>query len=188
MKPVAGSNGMSVDTGFSPSESDSRYMRLALAEAERAGRLGEVPVGAVLVLGEEVLATAGNGPIGLHDPTAHAEIRVLRAAGARVGNYRLPGARLYVTLEPCLMCFGAMVHARIETLIYGAPDPRTGAVHSLYQLASETRLNHRIECRGGMLAQEAGDRLRAFFRERRSGDAKAQDQAKTEPGLSSGGE
>lgn len=167
MRPVTGTNGVNVDIGWSPSADDIRYMRLALAEAEHAGRLGEVPVGAVLVRDAEVIARAGNAPIGLHDPTAHAEVLALRRAGARIGNYRLPGARLYVTLEPCLMCFGAMVHARIQTLIYGASDPRAGAVQSLYQLAAETRLNHRVNCRGGVLAQESVDRLRAFFRARR---------------------
>jgi len=120
-------------------------------------------VGAVVVLGGQVLASASNSPRGLNDPTAHAEILALREAAREVGNYRLPGSVLYVTLEPCPMCVGAMLHARVARLVYGAKDPKAGAVESLYRLAGDGRLNHRIECEGGLLADECGAVLKAFF-------------------------
>ncbi len=146
---------------------DERWMRLALEQARAAEAAGEVPVGGVLVQGEEVLAAAGNRPIAEHDASAHAEIRVLRIAGARLGNYRLPGTTLYVTLEPCPMCMGALVHARIARLVYGAADPRTGAAGSVLDLAAHPALNHRIEVTGGVLADESAALLREFFRRRR---------------------
>ena len=146
---------------------DERFMAAALALAEAAAREGEVPVGAVLVLDDAILAEAGNAPIRLSDPTAHAEIRVLREAGTRAGNYRLPGSTLYVTLEPCPMCAAAMVHARVERLVFGAADPRTGAAGSVMNLAQDSRLNHRLVVAGGVLAARAADLLQEFFRARR---------------------
>ncbi len=128
---------------------------------------GEVPVGAVVVWEGEVLAGAGNSPLGSSDPTAHAEILAIRAAAAKVGNYRLEGASLYVTLEPCLMCIGAILQARIRRLVFGAKDPKGGAVVSLYRIAEDRRLNHIVEVRGGVLEEECGELLRAFFREKR---------------------
>ena len=142
-------------------------MRTALEEARRAGEEGEVPVGAVLVEAGTVLATAHNRTIAFHDPTAHAEILVLRAAGERVGNYRFPEATLYVTLEPCVMCAGALIHARIARLIYGAADPRGGGVESLYQVLKDFRLNHQVEVIAGLLKEECRALLQEFFVARR---------------------
>lgn len=144
-------------------------MRMAIAEGRAAGKRGEVPVGAVLVdLAGQVLARDGNRTIELHDPSAHAEMMVLRAAGQKGANYRLTGTTLYVTLEPCVMCAGAMVHARIGRLVYGATDPKAGGMVSRYQVGSDGLLNHRIPVDGGLLAEECGALLRDFFRERRS--------------------
>jgi len=143
-------------------------MRRALALAERASAEGEVPVGAVLVRDDEVLGEGWNRPIGEHDPSAHAEIMALRQAGRRVRNYRLPGSTLYVTLEPCPMCAGALVHARVERVVYGAPDPKGGACGSVFDLLpSDARFNHRVECAGGVLAEACSSLLRDFFRQRR---------------------
>lgn len=142
-------------------------MRLALAAAERAKAVGEVPVGAVIVKDGEVIATGYNRPIGLSDPTHHAEIAALRAAAEALGNYRLPGCTLYVTLEPCVMCAGAMMHARLERIVYGASDPKTGACGSVVNLFAEDRLNHHAEVTGGVLAAECGTMLSSFFAERR---------------------
>lgn len=150
-------------------ELDCQWMHLALAEASQAAALGEVPVGAVLVAGGVAIAAAGNAPIRLSDPTAHAEILALRQAAARLGNYRLPEATLYVTLEPCTMCMGAMLQARVARLVYGADDPKSGAARSLYTLGDDPRLNHRIEVVGGLLAEECGNLLKEFFRRRRQG-------------------
>ncbi len=146
---------------------DVRFMREALALARRAQDAGEVPVGAVVVQGERVIASGSNEPIGRCDPTAHAEIQALRAAGSALGNYRLPGCVLYVTLEPCVMCTGAMVHARIARLVYGASDPRAGAAGSVLDLARAPYLNHRIDVTAGVLAEDSRALLQAFFRERR---------------------
>ncbi len=143
-------------------------MRQALALARRAREEGEVPVGALLVREDEVVGEGWNRPIGEHDPTAHAEIQALRDAARRLGNYRLPGTTLYVTLEPCPMCAGAIVHARVARVVYGAADPRAGAAGSVFDLLpSDARFNHRTACEGGVLAEEAGRLLREFFRERR---------------------
>ena len=143
-------------------------MRHALALAERAAEEGEVPVGAVLVRDGEAIGEGWNRPIGAHDATAHAEIQALRDAGRRVGNYRLPDTRLYVTLEPCVMCAGAIVHARVGEVVYGATDPKAGACGSVFDLLpSDGRFNHRTQCRGGILAEICGEKLRAFFRSRR---------------------
>ena len=146
---------------------DDDYMRLALAAADKAKAAGEVPVGAVIVKDGEVIATGFNQPIGCHDPTHHAEIAALRAASEALGNYRLPGCTLYVTLEPCVMCAGAMMHARIARVVYGAADPKTGACGSVVNLFAEERLNHHAEVLGGVLADECGTMLSSFFAERR---------------------
>ena len=147
---------------------DQDFMQLALQQARHAWSLGEVPVGAVVVKDGEVVAAGFNQPIGRHDPTAHAEIVALRAAAEKLGNYRLPGCELYVTLEPCIMCAGAMMHARIARVVYAAPDPKTGAAGSGVNLFEHDRLNHHTAVEGGVLAGEASSMLRAFFAERRN--------------------
>ena len=145
-------------------------MARALEMAREARERGEVPVGAVLFgPGGEELAACGNAPIASHDATAHAEIRTLRKAGRAVGNYRLPGTTMYVTLEPCPMCASALLQARVARLVFGAPDPRTGACGSVIDLLRDNRWNHRIEVEGGVLAGECGTLLREFFAERRAG-------------------
>jgi tRNA(adenine34) deaminase len=144
------------------------YMKEALMEAEEAAREGEVPVGAVLVgPGGDILVRAHNRPMRLHDPTGHAEILVLREAGSRLGNYRLPGHLLYVTLEPCVMCVGALLHARVAMVVYGAQDPKAGALESVYRIGTDGRLNHRLEILGGVMAEESRGLLQAFFQGRR---------------------
>lgn len=148
-------------------EDDIHWMEHALALASRAEAEGEVPVGAVIVREGAVLGEGWNRPIALHDPSAHAEIMALRAAAAHVGNYRLTGATLYVTLEPCVMCAGAITHARIGRLVFGADDPKAGAVHSLYDVIAQPRLNHAVAWTGGVLGDTCGERLRQFFRSRR---------------------
>ncbi|SFD65716.1 tRNA(adenine34) deaminase [Paracidovorax konjaci] len=147
---------------------DAAWMRLALEEAARAAARGEVPVGAVVVKDGEVIARGCNAPIGAHDPTAHAEIVALRAAAERLGNYRLDGCTLYVTLEPCAMCSGAMLHARLDRVVYGALDAKTGAAGSVVDLFAQPALNHRTRTEGGVLAEECGALLSGFFRSRRS--------------------
>ena len=142
-------------------------MRHALELAERAREAGEVPVGAVLVLGDRNVAEGWNRPIATHDPTAHAEIIALRAAGLVLENYRLIDTTLYVTLEPCVMCMGAISHARVRRIVYAATDPKRGAAGSILQLADAEFLNHRIEVTGGVLGDECADQLRAFFKARR---------------------
>ena len=142
-------------------------MRMALDAAAEAQRAGEVPVGAVLVKDGEVIAVGHNRPITHHDPTAHAEIAALRAGAHKLGNYRLPGCALYVTLEPCAMCAGAMMHARLARVVFGASDPKTGACGSVVNLFAESRLNHHTEVQGGVLADECGTLLSAFFAQRR---------------------
>jgi tRNA(adenine34) deaminase len=146
-----------------------RFMSEALALAAAAAQAGEVPVGAVVVRDGEVVGRGFNRPISTSDPTAHAEIVALRDAAARLGNYRLPGCDLYVTLEPCAMCVGAMLHARLSRVVFGAPDPKTGACGGVLDLASEGRINHQTVFEGGLLAQESGELLRRFFAERRQG-------------------
>jgi tRNA(adenine34) deaminase len=148
-------------------ERDIDPMRQALAQAGLARAAGEVPVGAVLVRDGEVVASGFNRPIGLHDPSAHAEMQALRAGAARLGNYRLAGCDLFVTLEPCAMCAGAIMHARIRRLVFGAPDPKTGACGSVVDLFAERRLNHHTEVVRGVLASECGAALSNFFAERR---------------------
>jgi tRNA(adenine34) deaminase len=146
---------------------DEVFMRDALAEARRGAASGEVPVGAVVVLRDQVVGRAHNAPIALVDPTGHAEILALRAAAATVGNYRLTGAALYATVEPCAMCCGAIVNARLARVVYGARDPKAGAVESLYRLLDDARLNHRVETVGGVLADESAALMRGFFDRRR---------------------
>lgn len=142
-------------------------MRRALALAQEARRRGEVPVGAVLVLDGAVVGEGFNQPIGSHDPTAHAEIVALRDAGQRIGNYRLTGATLYVTIEPCQMCVGAMVHARIGTVVYGATEPKAGAIESAMRAHEHPSLNHRMTAEGGLLADECRAVMQEFFESRR---------------------
>ena len=146
---------------------DAFWMAEALALAQRAGAMGEVPVGAVVIREGAVLGRGWNCPIDGADATAHAEIRAIRDACGAVGNYRLPGAWLYVTLEPCAMCAGAIGHARIDGVVYGADDFRAGAVHSIFRVLDEPRLNHRVAHRGGVLADESAALLRSFFKARR---------------------
>ncbi|MGO4391648.1 tRNA adenosine(34) deaminase TadA [Variovorax sp. M-6] len=147
---------------------DADWMALALAEARQAAEAGEVPIGAVLVKDGQRVASGRNAPIALHDPSAHAEINALRAGGAALGNYRLDGCELFVTLEPCAMCAGAMLHARLARVVFGAADPKTGAAGSVLDLFREPRLNHRTEVQGGVLAADCQALLQAFFRDRRS--------------------
>ena len=142
-------------------------MRIALAAAGQAKALGEVPVGAVLVREGEVIATGFNQPIGQHDPSAHAEIAALRTGAQTLANYRMPGCTLYVTLEPCAMCAGAMMHARLARVVYGASDPKTGACGSIINLFGEERLNHHTTVTGGVLSDECSSMLSSFFAERR---------------------
>ncbi len=142
-------------------------MRRALRLARGAAAVGEVPVGAVVIRSGRVLAAAANAPVARHDPSAHAEVLALRRAGARCGNYRLPGATLYVTLEPCLMCVGAIVQARLDRVVFGAPDMRAGAVETVFKLLDRPELNHRAAWTGGVEAQASVDLLQAFFRMRR---------------------
>ena len=146
---------------------DADWMRMALTLAGRAASSGEVPVGAVLVQGDDLLAEGWNQPIAAHDPTAHAEVMALRAAGQSLGNYRFVDTTLYVTLEPCLMCVGAIVHARVARIVFGAFDPKSGAVESCLHGFDANGLNHRVESTGGMLAEECGEILKVFFRKRR---------------------
>ena len=146
---------------------DSDYMRLALAAAAAARARGEVPVGAVLVRGAELIATGSNSPIAAHDPTAHAEVQALRAGGEALGSYRLTDTTLYVTLEPCVMCAAAIVHARVRRLVFGAWDPRAGAAGSITNVFALPQLNHRVDVFGGVLLEECGRVLQEFFADRR---------------------
>jgi tRNA(adenine34) deaminase len=147
---------------------DEDFMRAALQLARQAEQAGEVPVGAVVVKEGVIIGRGSNAPIGLHDPSAHAEMLALRDAAQNVGNYRLVGCELYVTLEPCLMCVGAMFHARIERVVYGASDPKTGAAGSVLNLFEEQQLNHHATVVGGVLADECGNVLSQFFAARRA--------------------
>lgn len=146
---------------------DDDFMDLALAEARRALEAGEVPVGAIVVLDGQVAGAGFNQPITTHDPTAHAEVVALRAAAAAVGNYRLTGATLYVTVEPCMMCVGAMVHARVGTVVYGAAEPKAGAIGSAQRAHEAPGLNHRLAVRGGVREEQCREMMQRFFRERR---------------------
>ncbi|MEO8407522.1 MAG: tRNA adenosine(34) deaminase TadA [Oxalobacteraceae bacterium] len=146
---------------------DAFFMAQALEQAQKAWDLGEVPVGAVLVKDGQIVALGCNQPIAAQDPTAHAEIMALRAAAQVVGNYRLPGCDLYVTLEPCAMCAGAIMHARLSRVIFGAPDPKTGACGSIIDLFAQENLNHHTEVVSGVLAQQCSTLLKNFFAQRR---------------------
>jgi len=150
-----------------PAPDDEEWMRRALELAARAGEDGEVPVGAVLVLDGEAVGEGGNRPIIDHDPSAHAEVLALRAAAALLANYRLPGTTLYVTLEPCVMCAGAIIHARVRRVVYGARDPKGGAAGSVFNVLNSNRLNHRVEIAGGVLEEDCACLLQDFFRQRR---------------------
>ena len=160
-----------IDPEAGAAPADEVFMRQALDLALQACAAGEVPVGAVVVQGGEVIGEGFNAPISSADPTAHAEVRALRAAAARVGNYRLPGATLYVTLEPCVMCVGAMLHARVARVVYGAADPKTGAAGGGVDLFALEPINHHATVQGGVLAHECGEVLRKFFRQRREKNA-----------------
>jgi tRNA(adenine34) deaminase len=149
-------------------EVDERCMKMALEEAEQAGREGEVPVGAILVEEDRLLAKDHNRCIELNDPTAHAEVLVLRKAGQVLGNYRLNNAVMYVTVEPCPMCVSAMVHGRISRLVFGTPEPKFGAVESKFELLKNDRFNHQIEVDRGVLERECAETLKAFFKKKRA--------------------
>ncbi len=151
-----------------PTPDDTQWMRRALALAERAGAQGEVPVGAVVVKDGELVGSGWNQPITCADPSAHAEIVALRDAARRLGNYRLPGCRLYVTIEPCSMCAGAVVHARIDKVFFGAAEPKAGAVISNLRLFDQPYLNHRVAYEAGVCAEQCGALVSAFFRARRA--------------------
>jgi len=148
-------------------ELDRQFMEQALEQAQYAALAGEVPVGAVIVRNGEVISKAFNQPITNHDPSAHAEMLALRQAALAAENYRLPGTTLYVTLEPCIMCAGAILHARVDRIVYGAADPKTGAAGSVLDVFSSKQINHQTVIEGGMMAQECGQLLRDFFKERR---------------------
>lgn len=152
-----------VETAFAPSERETAYMRQALAAAEEAAGRGEVPVGAIVVVGDQVIAVAHNERETGSDPTAHAEILALRRAAAALGDWRLNDAELYVTMEPCPMCAGALVNARLKRVYFGCDDPKAGAVRTLYTLLDDRRLNHRVEVVPGLLAAESSALLRGFF-------------------------
>jgi len=168
---------MSVDLGI-----DERWMARALALAEQAAARGEVPVGAVVVLDGREIGAGFNAPISGCDPTAHAEIRALRDAASRVGNYRLSGATLYVTLEPCTMCVGAIVHSRISRLVYGAAEPKAGAVESARNTLEEEHFNWRVDVTGGVLAPECGEVISQFFSRRRAEIRRQRQQRKQDSG------
>ncbi len=146
---------------------DDDYMKMALAEAESAFKKDEVPVGAILLLEGRIIGRAHNEPITRNDPSAHAEMLALRQAAEAIGNYRLTEASLYVTLEPCIMCAGAIIQARLGRVIYGASDPKCGAVASLYEVLNDKRLNHQVAVTGGILKEECGEIISRFFREKR---------------------
>jgi len=148
-------------------ELDQQYMRIAIEQAQLAAQSGEVPVGAVLVRDGQVISKAFNKPIANHDPSAHAEILALREAASVEENYRIPGSTLYVTLEPCAMCSGAMLHARVGRVVYGASDPKTGAAGSVLDLFSSKQINHQTSVEGGIMGEECGQLLRDFFKGRR---------------------
>ena len=162
---------------------DELFMQQALSQAHNAWALGEVPVGAVVVKDGEVIATGFNQPIGTHDPTAHAEIMALRAAAEILGNYRLPGCELYVTLEPCAMCSGAMMHARLSRIVFGASDPKTGVCGSVTNLFELEKLNHHADVVGGVLADQCGALLKDFFASRRKVQKKEEASAAEAPSI-----
>jgi len=146
---------------------DEKWMKIAISEANLATNEGEIPVGAILIQDGKLIATAHNQPILNHDPTAHAEVEVLRKAGRKLKNYRLSGSTLYVTLEPCAMCLGAIMHARVERIVYGASDPKTGVCGSKTDLTSESFFTHKVKVDGGVLEEENKEILQSFFKSRR---------------------
>ncbi len=146
---------------------DEKWIHYALSLADKAYQQDEVPVGAVIIKNDKIIADGWNQPIANHDPSAHAEIMALRHAGQAQQNYRLPETTLYVTLEPCVMCAGAIIHARVERVVFGAYDPKTGAARSVFNVFADNRHNHQIEVTSGILAEQCGNKLRDFFRERR---------------------
>ena len=158
---------MTVETVDACNEQDETWMREALQLAGQAGSEGEVPVGAVVVMGDEIIGRGWNRNIGLHDPSAHAEIMAMREAGAALGNYRLKDCTLYVTLEPCMMCAGAMIHGRLDRIVFGASDPKTGAAGGRFDLLVNSAHNHAPVVDGGCLVEECFTLLRDFFRQRR---------------------
>ena len=160
------------------------FMRAALEQAQLAWNEGEVPVGAVVVKDGVIIGRGYNQPIGRHDPTAHAEIAAMRQAAEALGNYRLPGCELYVTLEPCVMCSGAMMHARISRIVYGAPDPKTGACGSVIDVFQEPRLNHHATTEGGLLADDCAGMLKRFFAARRAAAQEARRMAQAAVAIS----
>jgi len=147
---------------------DLFWMQRALELAQKAESLGEVPIGAVLVKDDQIIGEGYNSPISRHDPTAHAEIMALRDAAKRIGNYRLLNTTLYVTIEPCVMCAGALIHARVKELVFGAAEPRTGAVGSIFEILQSPKLNHQVQVRGDILAEECAGLLQNFFKQRRN--------------------
>lgn len=149
------------------SSSDQFFMGFALIEARTARDYGEVPIGAALIMGDQLISAGYNKPIGLNDPTAHAEIQAIRDAARKIGNYRLTDATLFVTIEPCAMCAGAIVNARIKRLVYGANDPRAGAVSSVFQICNNSSLNHQVEVTSGVRADECRNLIQMFFRQKR---------------------
>ncbi len=152
---------------MSQADLDRQFMQQAIEQAQLAANAGEVPVGAVLVRDGAVIAKGFNKPIGNHDPSAHAEMLALREAAEAEANYRLPGSTLYVTLEPCTMCSGAILHARVDRVVFGAPDPKTGAAGSVLDVFSSKQINHQTQVEGGVMSEECGQLLRSFFKERR---------------------
>ena len=165
--PLSDASGDARGLSAADTDDDARWMGEALAQAREAAAAGEVPVGAVIVQDGKIVGRGFNHPIGLHDPSAHAEVRALRAAGVAVSNYRMPECTLYVTLEPCVMCAGAMLHARLKRVVFGARDPKTGACGSVVNLFEQSSLNHHTQVTGGVRAEECGETLRRFFRQRR---------------------
>lgn len=166
---LTAADGMTQDLALQQHE---YWMERALEQAEKAAQLGEVPVGAILVRDGQLLGAGFNCPISGHDPTAHAEIRALRAAAANQQNYRLPNTTLYVTIEPCTMCLGAMIHARVSHLVYGASEPKAGVIHSADQLAEKSYFNHTLQVTSGVLADQCSELMSRFFQQRRA-DKKA---------------
>lgn len=146
---------------------DNKFMQRALQLAHEAEVADEVPVGAVLVIDNEIIGEGYNCPISTHDPSAHAEMVAMRDAASKIGNYRLIDSTLYVTLEPCIMCMGAIIHARVKRLVYAATDPKAGAVHSIYTIPDDKKLNHHVDISSGILAEESADLLKSFFQKRR---------------------
>ncbi len=167
-------------------QQDNHWMQCALALAECAAEAGEVPVGAVVVLDNQVIGEGWNQPISSHDPTAHAEVLALRDAAQKVGNYRLVDADLYVTIEPCTMCAGAMVHARVRRVVYGASEPKSGVAESNGQLLEQPWMNHRVEVTAGVLADQCSERISLFFKQRRA-EKKAAKQAAAKSSSQDGG-